>query len=111
MFKSVTNSTYNYHALSAFDNPPVASSGMAHGVVAMLWNYSFDEHITRSQNIDSNLIIGSNALFPGGAHCLFQQFICHQLIIIQKSTMNILIFYGHYMTLFPKRSCASHGLL
>ena len=45
MFKSVTNSAYGYHAVSAFDNPPVAG-GIDHGGVVISWNYSLDAYIT-----------------------------------------------------------------
>ena len=65
MFKSVTDSTYNYHAVSAFDNSPVASGGMAHGGVAILWDYSLDEHILHLQRTLAGRVIGIECTFTG----------------------------------------------
>ena len=38
ILKTATDGTYNYHAVSASDNPRIISGEKAHGGVTLLWN-------------------------------------------------------------------------
>ena len=60
MFKT----SYNYHAVSANDNPAILSGERAHGGVALIWNHTIDNFIsfTPIDTIGSDRILGiSNA--------------------------------------------------
>ena len=43
MLKSATDNSFNYHAVSASDNPQILSGELAHGGVALMWKYSLDD--------------------------------------------------------------------
>ena len=46
ILKTATDGTYNYHAVSASDNPRIISGEKAHGGVALLWKYSINDFVT-----------------------------------------------------------------
>ena len=43
ILKTATDGTYNYHAVSASDNPLIISGEKAYGGVALLWKYSIND--------------------------------------------------------------------
>ena len=63
MFKTATNSSYNYHAVSANDNPTILSGERAHGGVALIWNHTIDNFITPIDTIESDRIVGIKCEF------------------------------------------------
>ena len=63
--KSATDNTYDFHAVSASDNPCIISGEKAHGGVALLWKTSFDDYITPIENIECDRIVGIKCKFPG----------------------------------------------
>ena len=63
MFKTVTNNSYNYHAVSANDNPAILSGERAHGGVALIWNHTIDNFITPIDTIKSDRIVGMKCEF------------------------------------------------
>ena len=63
MFKTATNSSYNYHAVSANDNPANLSGERAHGGVALIWNHTIDNFITPMDTIESDRIVGIKCEF------------------------------------------------
>ena len=65
ILKSATDNTYNFHAVSASDNPYIISGEKAHGGVALLWKSSFDDYITPTETIESYRIVGIKCKFPG----------------------------------------------
>ena len=58
MFKTATDSSYNYHAVSANDNPAILSGERAHRGVALIWNHAIDNFITPIDTIESDRIVG-----------------------------------------------------
>ena len=58
MFKTATNSSYNYHAVSANDNSAILSSERAHGGIALIWNHTIDNFIIPRDTIESDRIVG-----------------------------------------------------
>ena len=65
MLKTATDSTYNYHAVSASDNPHIISGEKAHGGVALLWKYSINDFVTPIKSIQSDCIVGIKCEFSG----------------------------------------------
>ena len=65
MLKTATDSTYNYHAVSASDNPRIISGEKAHGGVALLWKYSINDFVTPIKSIQSDRIAGIKCEFSG----------------------------------------------
>ena len=65
ILKSATDNTYNFHVVSASDNPCIISGEKAHGGVALLWKTSFDDYITPIENIECDRIVGIKCKFPG----------------------------------------------
>ena len=65
IFKITFGETYNFHAVSASDNPSILSGEKGHGGVALLWNLSFDDFITPLSKIESGRIVGIKCSFPG----------------------------------------------
>ena len=63
MFKTATNSSYNYHAVSANDNPAILSGERVHGGVALIWNHTIDNFITPIDTIESDHIVGIKCEF------------------------------------------------
>ena len=63
MFKTATNSSYNYHAVSANDNAAILSGERAHRGVALIWNHTIDNFITPIDNIESDRIVGIKCEF------------------------------------------------
>ena len=63
-FKTVTDDSYNYTAVSANDNPPLLLGKPAHGGVALFWKRSFDDFISPLKNINSDRIVGIRCDFP-----------------------------------------------
>ena len=57
LLKTATDSSYNYHAVSANDNPPILSSERVHGNVALIWNDAIDNFDTPLDTIDSDRIV------------------------------------------------------
>ena len=57
--------TYNYHAVSASDNPHIISGEQAHGGVALLWKYSINDFVTPIKSIQSDRIVGIKCEFSG----------------------------------------------
>ena len=58
ILKTATDGTYNYHAVSASDNPRIISGEQAHGGVALLWKYSINDFVTPIKSIQSDRIVG-----------------------------------------------------
>ena len=58
IFKLTFGDTYNFHAVSASDNPPILFGEKGHGGVALLWNLSLDDFITPLSKIESDRIVG-----------------------------------------------------
>ena len=58
IFKLTFGDTYNFHAVSARDNPPILSGEMGHGGVTLLWNLSLDDFIQPLSKIESDRIVG-----------------------------------------------------
>ena len=58
-----TDSSYNYHAVSAIDNLPILSGERAHGGVALIWNNAIDNFVTPLDTIDSDRIVGIKCAF------------------------------------------------
>ena len=88
--KSATDNTYNFHAVSASDNPCIISGEKAHGGVALLWKTSFDDYITPIENIECDRIVGIKCKFPG----------CKPLFILSvymSSTNHALDEYREYL--------------
>ena len=65
ILKTVTDGTYNYHAVSASDNPRIISGEKAHGEVALLWKYSINDFVTPIKSIQSDRIVGIKCEFSG----------------------------------------------
>ena len=65
ILKSATDNTYNFHAVSASDNPCIISGEKAHGGVALLWKTSLDDYITPIEKIECDRIVGIKCKFPG----------------------------------------------
>ena len=65
ILKYATDNTYNFHAVSASDNPSIISGEKAHEGVALLWKTSFDDYITPIENIECDRIAGIKCKFPG----------------------------------------------
>ena len=63
ILKTATDSSYNYHAVSANDNPPILSGERAHGGVALIWNNAIDNFVTPLDIIDSDRIVGIKCAF------------------------------------------------
>ena len=63
MFKTATNSSYNYHAVSANDNPAILSGERAHGGVALIWNHTIHNFIAPIDTIESDRIVGIKCEF------------------------------------------------
>ena len=63
MFKIATDSSYNYHTVSANDNPAILSGDRAHGGVALIWNHTIDNFITPIDTIESDRIVGIKCKF------------------------------------------------
>ena len=70
MFKTATNSSYNYHAVSANDNPAIFSGERVHRGVALIWNHTIDI-ITPIDTIESDHIVGIKCEFVTVGHYLF----------------------------------------
>ena len=54
ILKTATDSSYNYHAVSANDNPPILSVERAHGGVTLIWNNPIDNFVTPLDTINSD---------------------------------------------------------
>ena len=65
ILKTATDGTYNYHAVSASDNPRIISGEQAHGGVALLWKYSINDFVTPIKSIQSDRIVGIKCEFSG----------------------------------------------
>ena len=65
IFTLTFGDTYNFHAVSASDNPPILSGEIGHGGVALLWNLSLDDFIQPLSKIESDRIVGIKCSFPG----------------------------------------------
>ena len=65
IFKSATDNAYNFHAVSASDNPCIIGGEKAHGGVALLWKTSLDDYITPTENIECDRIVRIKCKFPG----------------------------------------------
>ena len=65
ILKTATDGTYNYHAVSASDNPRIISGEQAHGRVALLWKYSINDFVTPIKSIQSDRIVGIKCEFSG----------------------------------------------
>ena len=65
ILKTATDGTYNYHAVSASDNPRIISGEKAHGGVALLWKYSINDFVTPIKSIQSDRIVGIKCEFSG----------------------------------------------
>ena len=65
ILKTATVGTYNYHAVSASDNPRIISGKKAHGGVALLWKYSINDFVTPIKSIQSDCIVGIKCEFSG----------------------------------------------
>ena len=65
ILKTATDGTYNYHAVSASDNPRIISGEQAHGGVALLWKYSIKDFVTPIKSIQSDRIVGIKCEFSG----------------------------------------------
>ena len=63
ILKSATDSSYNYHAVGANDNPPVLSGERAHRCVALIWNNAIDNFVAPLDTIDSDRIVGIKCAF------------------------------------------------
>ena len=63
MFKTATDSSYNYHAVSANNNHAVLSGERAHGGIALIWNHTIDNFITLIDTIESYRIVGMKCEF------------------------------------------------
>ena len=63
MFKTATNSSYNYHTVIADDNLAILSGERAHGGVALIWNHTVDNFITPIDTIESDRIVGIKCEF------------------------------------------------
>ena len=63
ILKTATDSTYNYHAVSASDNPRIISGEKVHGGVALLWKYSINDFVTPIKSIQSDRIVGIKCQF------------------------------------------------
>ena len=70
ILKTATESSYNYHAVSANDNPPILSSERVHRGVALIWNNAIDNFITALDTIDSDQIVDIKCTF-GNCRPLF----------------------------------------
>ena len=57
ILKTAADGTYNYHAVSASDNPRIISGEQAHGGVALLWKYSINDFVTPIKSIQSDRIV------------------------------------------------------
>ena len=51
-------SSTNYVAVSADDNPHILSGNIGHGGVALLWKRTIDDFVTPLENIESDRIVG-----------------------------------------------------
>ena len=90
ILKFATDNTYNFHAVSASDNPCIISGENAHGGVALLWKISFDDYITPIENTECDHIVGIKCKFPG----------CKPLFILSvymPSRNHALDEYGEYL--------------
>ena len=65
IFKLTFGDTYNFHAVSASDNPPILYGKKGHSGVTLLWNLSLDDFITPLSKIESDRIVGIKCSFPG----------------------------------------------
>ena len=65
ILKTATDGTYNYHTVSASDNPRIISGEKAHGRVALLWKYSINDFVTTIKSIQSDRIVGIKCEFIG----------------------------------------------
>ena len=65
LLKTATDGTYNYHAVSASDNPRIISGEKAHGGVALLWKNSINDFVTPIKSIQSDRIVGIKCEFSG----------------------------------------------
>ena len=63
ILKTATDGTYNYHAVSASDNPRIISGEKPHGGVALLWKYSISDFVTPIKSIQSDRIVGIKCEF------------------------------------------------
>ena len=63
LLKTATDSSYNYHAASANDNPPILSGERAYGGVALLWNNAIDNFVTSLDTIGYDRIVGLKCAF------------------------------------------------
>ena len=58
IIKTATDSSYNYHAVSANDSPPILSSDRAHGGVGLICDNAIDNFVTPLDTTDSDRIVG-----------------------------------------------------
>ena len=63
ILESATDSSYNYHVVSANDNPPILPGERAHRGVALIWNNGIDNFVTPLHTIDSDRIVGIKCAF------------------------------------------------
>ena len=65
ILKTATDGTYNYHAVSASDNPHIINGEKAYGGVALLWKYSINDLVTPIKSIQFDGIVGIKCEFSG----------------------------------------------
>ena len=65
ILKTATDGTYNYHAVSASDNPRIISGEQGHGGVALLSKYSINNFVTLIKSIQSDRVVGIKCEFSG----------------------------------------------
>ena len=94
ILKTATDGTYNYHAVSASDNPRIISGEQAHGGVALLWKYSINDFVTPIKSIQSDRIVGIKCEFSGCRPLFILGVICLQVIIHLTSFKSVLTFFG-----------------
>ena len=75
IFKLTFGDTYNFHVVSASDNPPILFGEKGHGGVALLWNLSLDDFITPLSKTESCRIVGIKCSFPR-----ISQFFCFKYL-------------------------------
>ena len=96
ILKTATDGTYNYHAVSASDNPRIISGEKAHGGVALLWKYSINDFVTPIKSIQSDRIVGIKCEFSGCRPLFILGVYLHSSnqIIRLTSFKGVLTFFG-----------------
>ena len=89
-FKTVTNDSYNYTAVSANDNPLLLSRKPAHEGVALFWKGSFDDFISPLKNISSSRTVRIRCDFPNSTPLFILG------VYLPSSSHNIAEFNEHF---------------